>query len=327
MSPAALTRLYGLTIATDLPVSSRDAAPGKRDLAASEADLIVRLGPPLDDQDEPLVGTPFLDLTVDGVSYQRATRLDDGGSLLRYWRVCDFAIDRSLQHATVRIMRGADVGLGAILVEGALPAMVLLLRGEGVLHASAVEIDGRAVAFVGRSGMGKSTLAALICRHGGRLVTDDVLRYEVVAGRVLGFAGTGEMRLRPASRSLAHQYSRRWRRQTSDGRTAVRPDLTELEKLPVDALVLPRLRQDVDRVSSRRLRGAEALLTLLRFPRFPGLLDPGVSARQMARLAELADAVPVTLLDVPWGQPNDPALGEELRAVIDGLVFRPSMSE
>lgn len=47
-------------------------------------------------------------------------------------------------------------------------------RGLLPLHANAVEIEGRAVAFVGASGAGKSTLAAWFQDRGHRVLSDDV---------------------------------------------------------------------------------------------------------------------------------------------------------
>jgi hypothetical protein len=47
-------------------------------------------------------------------------------------------------------------------------------RGLLPLHANAVEIDGKAVAFMGESGAGKSTLAAWFHDRGHRVIADDV---------------------------------------------------------------------------------------------------------------------------------------------------------
>ena len=47
--------------------------------------------------------------------------------------------------------------------------------GHLVFHASAVDLDGRCVAFMGASGRGKSTLAASFACSGRRFLTDDGL--------------------------------------------------------------------------------------------------------------------------------------------------------
>ena len=53
-------------------------------------------------------------------------------------------------------------------------ARCFIERGLLPLHANAVEIDGRAVAFMEESGAGKSTLAAWFHDHGYRIIADDV---------------------------------------------------------------------------------------------------------------------------------------------------------
>lgn len=52
---------------------------------------------------------------------------------------------------------------------------LLMQRGNLVFHASSVRIGGKAIAFIGSSGEGKSTLAAALSKRDYSAVTDDVL--------------------------------------------------------------------------------------------------------------------------------------------------------
>ena len=65
------------------------------------------------------------------------------------------------------------------------------LRGRELFHASAVELDGGAVAFVGLSGAGKSSIAAHLVAGGAGLVADDVLALERTRTGVNSHPGTG----------------------------------------------------------------------------------------------------------------------------------------
>jgi hypothetical protein len=54
-------------------------------------------------------------------------------------------------------------------------AVLLRQRGLAVLHASAIAIKDSAIAFLGKSGWGKSTLAEAFYASGYGVVTDDVM--------------------------------------------------------------------------------------------------------------------------------------------------------
>ncbi len=112
-----------------------------------------------------------------GLMYSTVRR-PDGEVLLRLHGRVDFEI--AADYRLVRAWTDPECKpeMLALLVVGNLVAMILALRGETVLHASAVEVDGRAIAFVAHSGMGKSTLAALACARGDGIPRERWLRAE-----------------------------------------------------------------------------------------------------------------------------------------------------
>jgi len=76
--------------------------------------------------------------------------------------------------------------------------LAAVLRGMDVLHASAVALNGRAVAFLGSSGVGKTTLASRLVARGARLVTDDVLAVDLAGSAVTAHRGGAIARVDPA---------------------------------------------------------------------------------------------------------------------------------
>lgn len=106
------------------------------------------------------------------------------------WPQCGQFVVRSGRYICYAPMPGiAEEALAAPLL-GVVLGTLLHQRGLHTLHASAVVIDGRAVAFVGEKGAGKSTTAAALHERGHSLVTDDVL--------ALDFPKTGAAMVRPA---------------------------------------------------------------------------------------------------------------------------------
>lgn len=77
---------------------------------------------------------------------------------------------------------------------------MLSQRGEMVLHASAVAVEDKALAFVGRSGEGKSTLCANFNQQGFPLITDDYLLVKRNGDRYLGYPNYPGFRLWRESR-------------------------------------------------------------------------------------------------------------------------------
>src|SRR5919109_1904880 len=84
------------------------------------------------------------------------------------------------------------------------PALGLLLyqRGLLVLHASVVARDDHALAFLGKNGFGKSTIAAALHRKGYDLVTDDVAAIRFDDGVPMVLPGFPQVKLWPEAAAL-----------------------------------------------------------------------------------------------------------------------------
>ena len=76
---------------------------------------------------------------------------------------------------------------------------VLALRGETVLHASAILHRGASIAFVAASGTGKTTIGGILGKNGGKLLSEDL----VVLDRNLRVRHDGEPAIRAWARKKA----------------------------------------------------------------------------------------------------------------------------
>jgi hypothetical protein len=87
-------------------------------------------------------------------------------------------------------------------------------RGLLPLHANAIEIEGKAIAFMGASGSGKSTLAAWFHDRGYRIIADDVCVVGFGEGRPYAAPGLPRLRLwkeaLEASGRKSADYHRAW---------------------------------------------------------------------------------------------------------------------
>lgn len=98
------------------------------------------------------------------------------GGLCRFAlpRIGAFLLHEGRRITIARSEAATDADLRLFLL-GSVFGLLCHQRGLLPLHASAVRIDGRVVAFSGPSGVGKSTLAAAMAARGHKLVADDVL--------------------------------------------------------------------------------------------------------------------------------------------------------
>jgi len=144
---------YGLSIRSSIPLS--EFVPG----GTGEAEVVVSFG-----EDSGWV-SPLRDTDV----CLRISREE-----ARFWikNVGAFVIDGG-SRMTVIPENGCEADLLSLYVQGMMMAIVLHQRGMCVLHASVVEVNGAAIAFLGPVGFGKSSIAAALYSRGHRVVADD----------------------------------------------------------------------------------------------------------------------------------------------------------
>jgi len=98
---------------------------------------------------------------------------EHAGTLLAIGDVAHFYVDGGSRIIVVPDPGVPDRNVRLFLLGSAM-GILLHQRALLPLHANSVEIDGKAVAFMGASGAGKSTLAAAFHDAGVQVITDDV---------------------------------------------------------------------------------------------------------------------------------------------------------
>src|SRR5262249_12729627 len=144
-----------------------------------------------------------------------------------------------------------------------------------------------------------TTLAALCCAAGARLVIDDVMRLVDRSGSVDCLPGTTCLRLREPQRHLAELIDGASIGRTVDDRIAVRPPVSGGGPLPLAAVVVPEVSHDVDGVECERLEGREAIVELLRFPRVGDWRARPFLGAHFAAASELSDSIAVLRATIP----------------------------
>ncbi len=230
-----------------------------------------------------------------------------GTVTVRFHSTCDFVVDEALTTGTITPSPVAHPELPGLLLGGAVLSAMLNLRGRVVLHASAVEVGDRAIVFVGGSGSGKTTVAALLCAAGARLVADDTLGIVQTAEDTTCCRGSRWLRLRPGASWLA-SVAAAGSRVSFDGRVCVRPERMVAPSAHIGVIAMLIAAPSGDLPAVTRLTGTDSMKELLASHRLAGWRCPSVESQQLRLLASLARKTPVVSLRVPVAS-KDPQLG------------------
>lgn len=180
------------------------------------------------------------------------------------------------------------------------PVLSWVLRSRGVLslHASAVVIDGRAMAFCGPHGAGKSTIAAALSARGFPLLTDDVLALAERDRVVTAWPAFAQVRLwNDSARLLVGDASRlpritpNWDKRAFAVATHGAGLAAEAAPLGAVFLLAPRRRGDAPRIE--RVEGAATFVALVKETSVNYMLDAAMRAEEFRLLSRLMAHVPM----------------------------------
>lgn len=279
-------RAFGMIIRSEIPLP--ELTPAHAD-EIPDVDVVLVAG------DQPL---PALE---DGLVAQFA---ENGDHYFAWPDVATFQF-RGTDRIEVQPYPGAPMTYLAFPLLGPIFGLLLHARGLLVLHASAIEIDGRGAIFVGDKLAGKSTTAAAFLRGGHRLLTDDLLAVDL--------SGKAGPRILPAfgQLKLSDEAASTIQIQRAEALPLVFPGLEKRQHRlggPFQHDAIPPHRLYVldrggEEAVSDQLTGADALRAVMRFSyivRFGKAALPGkAEADHMQRCARLARAVGVARLGVP----------------------------
>jgi len=252
-------------------------------------------------------------ITPDG-SIAAEFRRIDGGYLVRFPDQADFEIILEKMH-----VRGTPVDDDApveTLFRNSILPLIGNFEGELHLHGSAVATEDGAIAFMGLSRRGKTTLAGAFAREGDPFLTEDALSLDKSAEGY--FVRPQRPVLRLFADSAAHLLGEVQNWEDDDAKTEVEagdrlPFATQPSRLHSIFLLGPG---ESDGIVFERLTEAEALAQLIQNAFVLDVEDKPRLRAHFGRIAALAALVPCHMLDYPRRYAQLPSVISAIRKIV-----------
>jgi len=192
---------------------------------------------------------------------------------------------------------GVDAGTLRLFLLGPVRAVLLHQRGFLVLHASAVVLDGGAIAFLGAGGWGKSTLAAALNARGHALVADDIVAVRLQDKQPVVLAGVPELKLWPDAITALGEAPQELPRLRPAYDKRARP-AGAFSREPVPLARVYVLAESLEGTRLEPLKPHDALIELVRHAYGARTLQRAEPARRFKQCAELVTRLPISRLAV-----------------------------
>lgn len=196
-------------------------------------------------------------------------------------------------------------------------SFALVKSGFEPLHATAVTVNDRAIAFIGDCGFGKSTLAAAFLQAGHRLLTDDLLLLQTTTRGIVAYPGPARIKLFP-------KVARKFLTDASSGvplNPKAQKQIIPLNNRQVSSgavplaviyVLAPPNKANDDSARIKPLTGREAFVTLLSNTFNLVIVDPDRLRRQFDAAQALANVVTIRKLSYPRSLKHLPLVRETI---------------
>ena len=305
--------VYGITLRSHVPLALPEYSGG----GLAEIELQMR-GP--DYFSEAIADTP---LAWSRFSTYQYAHLKSGDSYVRWEGVGEFLVSADGASITCGRMRETHEESFQVYLLGQALSFALVRSGFEPFHATCIVVNGQAVAFLGDSGFGKSSLAAYFLGAGDRLLTDDLLLLQERPEGFLAFPGPPRIKLLP-------DMARRYLGGVAGG-VPMNPQTAKLI-LPLDPericdspvilraiyeLSPPHEMKETQKVEFESLSSRDAFVELSCNTFNYVILDRDRSHRQLTETARIANTVPVKRLLHPRSLEALPLVR---RAILEDLL-------
>ena len=293
--PLRAYRLYGFCLRSHWPLPCQDLEE------SGQTDVEFFEGPPslFSDASKKVRKEP------DAATWFRCDRLPDGSDYLRWTGLFEFLISAEGRQIACRALNGASRETFQTYLLSQVLSFALVKQGIEPLHATVVEVNGQAVAFLADCGYGKSSLGAAFLQAGHSLLTDDLLVVKENDGLFVAQPGPPRIKLFPKiAKALLGPRAAGTPMNPETPKLVIPlpPPLSSHAAAPLRAIYVlrpPRSRTRTKRVTIRTLSHRQACLALIANTFNPVIVERARLARQFKWTSRLSANIPVKSLSYP----------------------------
>jgi hypothetical protein len=245
------------------------------------------------------------DETPSSTAWFRRCQLRDGSDYLEWAGLFEFVISADGCQIAARFSPAATIESFYTYLLGQVLSYALIKQGLEPLHATVVVVKERALALIGDSGYGKSSLAAAFLRAGAQLLTDDLLVIKEIDGRWVAYPGPPRIKLFPeTARAYLGEQAVGVLMNNATEKLVIPVDVEHSARSPQPIKTFFRLRPPskmsiINRVTIRTRSQRQACFDLIANTYNSRIRTRERLSNQFGMVTRLANTVPVKALSYP----------------------------